>query len=235
MSRMQLFCLTFAGGNASFYDDLEKKIGNSIEMLKIEYSGHGRRHREPFYHSFDELADDIYPLIKERISAEGLSYAIMGYSMGSIAASVILKKIIGEEEIELPRHLFLAAHEPMSRHEMEGISDNEVDEYVKRRTIQFGDVSDELLYNSTFWKVYLPIYRADYGMISRFHFEDLKENVSVPTTVFYSETDTPYSVMNGWKRFYPNIEFIDYEGSHFFIKEHIEEMSEVIRNRLEKK
>lgn len=87
-----MFCLTFAGGNASFYDDLEKKIGNTINIMKIEYSGHGRRHREPFYQSFGELADDIYPLIKEKISAERFSYAIMGYSMGSIAASVILKR-----------------------------------------------------------------------------------------------------------------------------------------------
>lgn len=228
-----MFCFTFAGGNASFYDELEKEIGNSIDVIKVEYSGHGKRHKEPFYYSFDELSDDIYPLIKEKVSADGLPYAIMGYSMGSIAASVILKKIIDEDEITLPRHLFLAAHEPVSRHELEGVADDEVDGYVKERTIQFGDVSDELLYNATFWKVYLPIYRADYGMISRFDFEDLKENISVPTTLFYSESDTPYSVMKGWKKFYPNIEFIDYKGSHFFIREHTKEMSEVIRKRLE--
>ncbi len=104
---------------------------------------------------------------------------------------------------------------------------------MKERTIKFGDVSKKLLNNSAFWKVYLPIYRADYSIISKFVFDNLTKNIDVPATVFYSETDTPYLVMKGWNKFYKDIEFISYKGSLFFKREHTLEMADDIASRLE--
>ena len=43
---MRLFCFTFAGGSKSFFDQLEGWIDASIELVKLEYAGHGTRHRE---------------------------------------------------------------------------------------------------------------------------------------------------------------------------------------------
>lgn len=233
MNDVRLFCLTFAGGNAAFYNAIEKELCDSVEVIKLEYSGHGKRYKELLYHSFDELVDDIYPLIKNKTKTDNKPYAILGYSMGSIAASVILKRILDKKEILAPKHLFLAAHEPLSRHDLEDFLEEEMDDYVKERTIQFGDISEELLNNKAFWKVYLPIYRADYVMISKFDFSELKENAAIPATVFYSEEDTPYRLMRGWKRFYKKVDFIRYEGSHFFVREHMKEMANEIIKHLE--
>ena len=57
---MRLFCFTFAGGSKSFFDQLEGWIDASIELVKLEYAGHGTRHRERFYKDFFELAEDMY-------------------------------------------------------------------------------------------------------------------------------------------------------------------------------
>ena len=63
MNKPQLFCFTYAGGNASFFDGIERDLPE-YELVKLEYSGHGTRHKEPYYQNFDELTDDIYVRVK---------------------------------------------------------------------------------------------------------------------------------------------------------------------------
>ena len=229
---MQLFCFTFAGGNASFYDALEQCMGASIELVKLEYAGHGTRRREEFYNSFSQLAEDLYRVIRSRYRRDE-DYALMGYSMGSISAVETLKKILYFKEMQPPVHMFLAAHEPCTKSVLMRYSEKDSDELVKARTIQFGAIPESLVDNRSFWRVYLPVFRADYALIGSYDFQRLDLESKIPTTVFYSETDTPYTDMSQWKRFFVGeCEFVRYEGTHFFIQEHCQEMADVIKGCL---
>lgn len=107
MSKPQLFCFTYAGGTKAFFDEIEKDL-NGMNLVSFDYAGHGERHREPFYDNFDELADDAFKEVKDRIFAD---YALFGYSMGSITTAEVLKRII-DADLPLPLHVFLCAHEP---------------------------------------------------------------------------------------------------------------------------
>ena len=230
MSRKQLFCFTYAGGSSSFFDVIEKDLPE-LEVIKPEYAGHGTRRKENFYKNFDELADDIYSLVKEKYS--GGAYALLGYSMGTITAVEVLKRIISDTEMNEPAHVFLAAHEPHSKAELSGFADNELDEWVKERTIRFGAVPEKLIGNNSFWRVYLPLYRADYSIIGKYKFEDLNLRSNIPATVFYSETDTPRSEMKLWERYFVGeCSLRKYDGNHFFIFEHHKEMAQIINSRM---
>lgn len=229
---MQLFCFTFAGGSASFFDPLEQCLGTSIEVVKLEYAGHGARHRESFCHSLSQLAEDMFEIIQKRYHMGG-DYAFLGYSMGSISAVEVLKRILHSNEMPPPVHMFLAAHEPCTKSELMGYSEKDRDELVKARTIQFGGIPESLVDNRSFWRVYLPIYRADYTLIGSYDFQRLNLESKIPATVFYSETDTPYADMAQWKRFFVGeCKFVRYEGTHFFIQEHCQEMADVIKGCL---
>ena len=135
-SKTQLFCFTYAGGNASFFDDIENDLPE-FDVVKLEYAGHGKRHKEPFYNSFEELADDMLRLIKEKYA--GSEFAFFGYSMGSISLIEVLKRILDDDELPNPHHVFLAAHEPHTKAEIAGFSSSECDELVKKRTIEFNN------------------------------------------------------------------------------------------------
>ena len=97
---MQLFCFTYAGGSADFYNQIEPFIASDIEVVKLEYSGHGKRRKEPNYESFNDLTEDMYSLIKEYMRVNE-NYALMGYSMGSIVLVEVLSKIKKMEEINM--------------------------------------------------------------------------------------------------------------------------------------
>ena len=108
----QLFCFTCAGGTAAFFDTIEADIPE-IELVKLEYAGHGVRHKEPMYRDFAALADDLYDILVKTRSTE--SYALFGYSMGAISLVEVLRRIIKRGEITLPESVFLAALEPRTK------------------------------------------------------------------------------------------------------------------------
>lgn len=226
----QLFCFAYAGGSASFFDVIEKDL-RGIDVIKLEYAGHGTRHREGFYKDFDELAEDVYQNLKNSYS--GGRYALFGYSMGTIALAEVLKRLIGTPGMKCPSNVFLAAHEPHTKSELIGFNNSELDEWVKERTLKFGAVPEKLFNNSVFWRTYLPLYRADYALIGKYQFEELNLRTDIPATIFYSETDTPLTDMKLWENYFiGNSEYYRFDGRHFFIREHHREMAEVILERM---
>ena len=225
----QLFCFTYAGGSSSFFDEIESDL-NDLEVIKPDYAGHGSRHREDFYVDFDAMSDDMYRVVKEGYS--GGRYALFGYSMGSIVLVEVLKRII-DDGFPLPRFVFLAAHEPHSKSELLGYSDNKQDEWVKKRTVEFGGIPYQLIENRAFWRVYLPLYRNDYKLIGEYQFENLDLRTDIPAIVFYSEEDTPFEDMKKWEKFFlGSIEYVRFSGKHFFIQEHHTKMAEMITAKL---
>lgn len=227
---MKLICFTCAGGNSSFYDHLKQEVLPDIELMAMEYSGHGTRHGSPLYSDFQELAEDMVIQVKKCLK-DKTPYAIMGYSMGSISAVEVLRKLL-EERFQLPKHVFLAAHGPQTKASMAGCNNEKMDEFVKERTIQFGALPEKLTSNKSFWRMYLPIYRADYSIIGKYKFENLSVKSDIPVTVFYSESDTPFSITKGWEKYFTNIDFVEYTGNHFFMNEHFREMAQEIKKRL---
>ncbi len=228
-NKIQLFCFTYAGGNTSFFNEIGTEM-SEIELVKFEYAGHGERHKESFYSDFNELAIDLY---KEFLkSYRGGDYAFFGYSMGSISTVEVLRQVI-KNEIKKPVHVFLAAHEPHTKSELLGFKPDELDEWVKERTIEFGAVPERLINNKVFWRTYLPMYRADYTIIGKYDFDSLNLRTEIPATVFYSEDDTPYKEMKKWNRFFTGKnDYHGFEGGHFFIKEYYKEMADIIQDRL---
>ena len=232
MSKPQLFCYTYAGGTAAFFDPIEKDLPG-LSLVKPDYAGHGARRKEPFYGDFTELADDLF--VRFREAYEGGDYALFGYSMGSITAAEVLKRILADPDLLAPAHVFLAAHEPHTKAELTGYDPEELDEWVKERTIRFGGIPEKLLENKSFWRMYLPLYRADYSLIGKYRFEDLHFRTGIPATVFYSETDTPRKDMEEWRRFFTGeCEYAEFPGQHFFIQEHHEEMARIMTAGMEK-
>lgn len=228
-NKPQLFCFTYAGGTSAFFDDVEKDLAQ-LDVVKLEYAGHGERHKEKFYQDFDQLADDMLCEVKNRYT--GGTYAFFGYSMGSIALVEVLKRIIDSGESQ-PANVFLAAHEPHTNSVLMGYTDDEMDEWVKQRTIKFGAIPNVLLNNRTFWRTYLPVYRADYSIIGKYEFEKLELKTQIPAAVFYSETDTPLTEMKQWSQYFTgNCDYYQFPGSHFFIREHHAEIAEIVLEKI---
>ncbi len=228
---MRLFCFPFVGGSGSFFNGLAPYLRPDIEPVKLEYAGHMERRHEPFYKDFDELTADMYGQIKTQ-AGEG-PYALFGYSLGALAAAEVTKMIQARGEMPLPVHVFLASHGPCflgERVSAEGPDENET---IKRWTVRFGGLPEKLINSPTFWRVYLPVYRADYELITSYDFGRLVYETRIPATVFFSPSDIPRRDMEKWRRvFTGSCDILEYDGGHFFLREHEQEVADVINERL---
>ena len=229
---MQLFCFTFAGGTAAFFDDLARRCAGHLTIVPLDYPGHGTRRKEPLCATFQQVAADFARIIKERYDGGG--YALLGYSMGSITLLEVLRTIAVRQELPLPRAVFLAAHAPAVEVALKHCPPEKLDDYVRQRILAFGSIPETLADNRSFWRMYLPLYRADYRMLSRYDFRTVRFSTDVPAVVFYSETDTPRARMEAWKNYFTGpCEFVEYTGPHFFIRAHCGEMAQIILQRTE--
>lgn len=227
---MQIFCFPCAGGTAEFFSPLDPWFQTSPRLVKLEYAGHGRRRREPLYRDFSELAEDLYAQVKS-LYCPGEPYALFGYSMGCAAAAEVLVRML--RELPPPERVFLAAHGPFVKRELLRYQGDEADEWVKSRTLSLGGVPEKLRENRTFWRVYLPLYRADYTLITRYDFGRLALACDVPLTGLYGNRDIPPEEMAAWRRYFRGeCEFVEFEGDHFFITGRRREVAELMRSRL---
>lgn len=230
---MKLFCLTYAGGTAAFYDELKELLKpDGIEIIALEYSGHGARHNETFYYDFRDLGQDMITNMRIYLRKDE-PYALMGYSMGAISALEIIRMLSDKKEKTDLIHVFLAAHAPKTKKSPISLMDTDADEVIRQRVINFGGVPDKLINNRAFWRTYLPIYKADFDLIQKYKFEEVNFTTGIPATVFYSDTDTPYEEMMLWNNYFVgSIRYHRFEGDHFFIKQHEHEIADNIKNNL---
>lgn len=230
---MKIFCLPYAGGNSSFYNNkmnLLKEHG--IEIVTLDYAGHGERIKEKYYEHFIDMVHDM-ALCIEGCVKESEEYALFGYSMGGIVAVYILDYMIEHYPGKVPTNIFVASHGPIEKDgntkQFAELSDSE----VKRRTIEFGGVSEKLLDNSVYWRMYLPLYKNDYRLMEDIDFDKLSLQTTVPAVFFYSKADPICKNMKLWdKYFYGKTSYYEYEGNHFFIEENWEAVTDIIINTL---
>lgn len=229
---MKVFCFPPAGGSAAFFLPLEQCMAADVKLVKLEYAGHGTRLREAFYGDFEALTRDLYDQVLASVGPDE-AYAFFGYSLGSIAGLEVLRRVLARGESAPPVHMFLAAHEPHAKRELAGLSDGASDAVIRERTLRFGGVPEKLIGNSSFWRVYLPVYRHDYALIGQYDFEHICFASDIPATVFYSQADTPLPMMQDWRRIFTGAcSFVKMDGSHFFIYGNEEKMARIIQETL---
>lgn len=229
--KIQLFCIPYAGGTANAFSGLAKALGDDVLVSAIEYSGHGTRKAGAFYQDFAELAADVLEEIK-KVRRPELPYAIFGYSMGSVAVYELLWRYLADDQ---PQHIFLAAHEaPDVEWESKEYAAYD-DEHFMDMLIGFGGFEEsdrQMLGNRFFRRLFFQPIREDYRLLAEYKMQEYHP-LPVDATMFYSPLDIPTEQIETWKRFAGGeIEFVPLGKNHFFIREHADEMAEIMRRKM---
>lgn len=230
--KMKLFCIPNAGGSAVIYLKWKKYLDDFIELFPIELAGRGSMFKSPFYKSLEEAVDDVYRIVESNIGES--HYAIFGHSMGSEIAYELCKKIHNSGN-EMPRHVFLSGRYPphicKKGKMMHQLSDKE----LLHEIISYGGTSEELLENQDVVDYFLEIIRADYRIIENHrHVED---NFMFPEdiTVLRGKDDSlvDFSDLEEWKQYASKNCYIkEFNGGHFYMNEHLEEVTSLINTTL---
>lgn len=232
MKKYQLFIVPYAGGNADAFAILEKYMPKEIELVRLDYAGHGTRRREKFYPTFDDMVKDMADQINNRLNPE-LETVIFGYSMGSVVTYEMLAHQLIDSDV---KQVFLAAHEAPGE-----LWDCE--EYVKLDDLEFAYKLMELggfdrfqerfLKNRYFRQVFFEPIREDYRLLADYSLKH-ETILDMDAMFFFAPEDISGEKMVKWKKFFQKEpQFVEIGRNHFFIKEHPEKLAERMMQTLD--
>lgn len=214
---MKLFCLPSAGAQVSMYHDIKKTLDGKMEIIPIEYPGHGYRISEPLIDSMEKLCDECINGIVTALDNLDEPFMLLGHSMGAMLVYYMEAKL-RNMDYNLKKIILCACQSPNYWidyiADIENMTDDEFFDYVA----SLGGIPEELTDNMFFKDIYTNIIKNDFMLIKKH-----VPNISVVQTpiVFINGTDDKLvgDRWKFWKLFIKSKHnFYEVKSNHFLIK-----------------
>ena len=230
-SKLNVFCLPFAGGNKYSYRDFKTRAPSFLNFISLEYPGRGARIKEPLLSSTNALVDDLYKQIENIVDDN--EYAIYGHSLGGLMTYLLTRKLI-ENGQRPPVHLFITGTTgPSSLSRIE----------KKRHLLPHAEfiqelkdlkgMPDEILKSDELLEYCEPILRSDFMASEKYIHEEFAP-LDVPITVITgTEEEMENSDIALWQKETTHaVDFKKFPGNHFFIYQHVPAIIQIISNKI---
>lgn len=224
---IQLFVLPFAGGNSASFNNLKPLLDKRIKMVVVEYPGRMTRRREEFIIDYGKFLEDVALQI-EKNRDNNDSFAILGYSLGSVLAFDLLRKQMVKGK---PTHFFACARGSLARACQSQCFASLPEDDFYRRMYGLGGINEKIMQNKRFKEIYLKPMRADYDVWASYRFQ--KAIIDCNISVVYSPHDILCSHIEDWRDISSGkVDFFALGKNHFFINSHWEDVAKIINQHI---
>lgn len=174
--KVKIFAFPFAGGSKYSYRVLNNCVPANFEWETLELPGRGSRIHEQLCTTIEELAEDAFKQIKNRVHKQ--DYIIYGHSMGALLGYELSKKII-EAHLPPPVCLFLTGYGAPSVKKERKISAYDRKAFW-REISDLGGLPVEILENEEMKDFFEPFLRSDFRAVENYCYQGLKAPLPVP-------------------------------------------------------
>ncbi len=214
-ARTRLVCFPHAGGAAAYFRAWSPQLPESVEVLVVQYPGHGDRLDEPLVDAMEPVAAAVVKALAEVCPGP---LALFGHSLGSAVAYEVAARLeaAGRDPVLA---LFASGRpapgQPGTRHAAP-------DDELWADVVGLGGTEPELLANPVVRELSLPRLRNDYRLSETYE-PSPGPRISAPVRVYYGADDPEI----------PNPSVIDWAswtsgpctvrrfgGDHFYLAEH---------------
>ena len=224
--KIPLFCLPFAGGGASAYNQWAKKMQGKVTVCLVQLPGREERIMEKPYIDMPVMLDDLEEAVREVVDGP---YALWGHSMGGKIAYELEKRL--EAVGYTASCLFISGSRIPSIPEPKPIY-HLPDEEFKRELGRFEGTPKEILENQELLDFFLPMLRADFTM-DETYYDKTGIVLHAPIAAFGGEKDgeADESAICEWGKYTDNdFSYRIFPGGHFYLRDYEDEViSEVMR------
>ena len=228
---MKLLCFPYAGASSSIFLKWRKYL-DGIKIIPIDPPGRGKRIGESLCNTLEEMLFDVKKQILTLIDLDE-EYSIYGHSMGCLLIFELLHEL-QDMNMNMPAHVFLSGKNPPDIAVETSIHQLDDDEFMKK-ILEMGGVDERLFENPTFRKLFIPVLRADLGIVEKYRYNEKKRLLPVNISVFYSSGDswTDSKYINKWADFTSgSFNLYNFNGDHFFIFNQEEKITGIIKETL---
>jgi surfactin synthase thioesterase subunit len=233
---LRLICFPHAGGAASAYQPLSRRLRPHVEVRAVQYPGRQDRRRETPVADIGELAAVVAGKLEAEAEAEAgggagdaaAPFAFFGHSMGALVAYETAR-ILEERGALSPRRLFLSARgAPGPRRSPHDVLPD--DDAILAAVRRLGGTGVALLDDPELVAMVLPALRADYAALAAYSWTP-GEPLRTPVTVLCGDADPVVSVeeASGWRAFTrAETEVRVFPGGHFYVDQRLDDVAEVV-------
>lgn len=236
-AELNILCFVFAGGSPSFFSPWRKLCPESCNLIPVLYPGRETRNGEKMPDTLEEL---LMQFIKDNPDLFEKPYAIWGHCSGSLLGlELAYTQILSGN----PPEVFIVTGSESPKYALRLIPDikesfDEVsDDDILLSLKSYNLMPEDMLNNPDFRKYFLPIYRADLSMFSKYHYDDSKK-LDCPALIMNGDDDKlliPKNVDKWQECFSQEIKMLNFSGGHYFVNDHKEEVIQEILNFLKRK
>lgn len=229
MSKEKLFCFPYAGGSSTLYAGNFQGLNADFDLIALDYAGHGTKFGLPLYETMDDLFEELYKEVTEKLSKDE-SCCFFGYSLGSIVAFELACRL-RDEGFRVPRKLFLCSMEAPHKIPEEEWIHTLSDEDFEGEMRKMGGIDEELFKDPLMLSIFLPMIRRDFKLHETYRGSE-HEILDTDALIMYSKEDISDEKIRAWDNYIANTEYLCYPGGHFFIYENINEVTgEVLKRK----
>jgi natural product biosynthesis luciferase-like monooxygenase protein len=224
-----LFCLPYAGGNASLFRDWPDALAGRASVVPLRLPGRLDRLAEPAVPDLGTLVDGI---AGELAAALDRPYALFGVSMGALVAFELGRRLTRDGAA--PERLFVASYRaprlPQHRPLLHALPPGDLVGVLRR----IGAAPPGLLDSPELMRAMLPTIRADFAVTETYRYSP-GPALPAPITVLRGRDDgaATEAQVAGWRDESSRpVEFVVLGGGHFFLAEDAGPLLSVLRDRL---
>lgn len=227
MEKVKLFCFPYAGGTAGVYSKWKNYGNNNVEIIPVELAGHGKKICKPLNNTIEDEVNQIFNEVVNQI--KNCPYALFGHSMGTLIIYELVNKI-DSYNLPPPIHSFMSGKLPphiTAKEVYYTLPDNE----FKKKIINLGGTPKIVAENEELFDIYLPILKSDYKMVEQYKYKPNPGKWPFDISVFFGSNDnlTDYGNIREWSLYTEKVcNYYEFDGNHFFIHEHEEEIVNMI-------
>jgi medium-chain acyl-[acyl-carrier-protein] hydrolase len=226
-----IYGFPFAAGSQYSYNGFVKKSSEGIIWRALDYAGRGKRIFEPPMTNIHRIVDDFLEKLSGNLETP---YAFYGHSMGSLVAYLLTVEI-QKNNLPMPQHLFLSGRGgaciPERFRNAEAMTQADI---INEIMVMDGKI-ETLLQNPKLLNAYEKVLRADLLALEQYDYQyGTKKPLPVEATVIIGSQDiySPQQAQQWQREFSSPIDFYVMQGGHFFLFDHLEEITAIIAKNL---
>lgn len=214
-SKPFIIMLPYAGGNAYSYKKITDCISDRYNVFCPELPGRGGLYNSDLLENIDSIVDYLFNnwIVNLDVNTK---YVIYGHSMGGIVAYTLVQKM-KYNCLQLPDRLLISGREAPSTKIENPIHELSKEKFWEKLYVM-GGMPTELISNNELKDFFEPIIRADIKAIETYEYRRVGK-LAIPITILYGkDEDISIESLYAWKKeTIAPVEFVEFEGNHFFI------------------
>lgn len=227
-----VFAFPYAGGATSALRQLDHVIAPVLGLHIASLPGRGSRFTEPPEADLTSIVDRLADAIQ---ATPARKFILYGHSMGGLLAFEITREL-RRRRGTMPKALVLSGARPPHRFAKTGddATWNLPHERFVERIRELEGTPEEVLEHPELLEMILPMLRADFRICETYDFRP-ETPLDIPLIVLSGNQDTRVrgTHVQEWRlHTQAPCRFVEFEGGHFFMREHWKEIGGIINQLL---